>query len=291
MTEKKTVLIAEDDSVMAQALKRRCWQLGLEVKVAGEGAEALQILREDKPDLLISDIDMPVMDGISLCTNLIEDSSIEPLPVIVLTGSSDPSTIRRCVALGTHYIFKDYNLWPKLKTLITSLLEEEPEAASAPVGRISSAPKVLIVDDDKELLEALEIRLRSYGVETITATNGMQGYWTAIRVLPDVILTDFKMPQGSGDHMIVRLRDFTLTQEIPILVMSGRQVDGTKNRALERDMVGRRRASFFFHKPFEFAALIEELENHITITRRPSKKRSAMAREAPLPVHQDLAEG
>ena len=145
MTEKKTVLIAEDDSVMAQALKRRCWQLGLEVKVAGEGAEALQILREEKPDLLISDIDMPVMDGITLCSNLIEDSSIEPLPVIVLTGSSDPNTIRRCVALGTHYIFKDYNLWPKLKTLITSLLEEEPESASAPVGSVlASATKASI---------------------------------------------------------------------------------------------------------------------------------------------------
>ena len=187
-------------------------------------------------------------------------------------------------------IFKDLNLWSKLKTLINSLVESQPCEAAAAVGRVSSAPKVLFVDDDKEFVEALRIRFRPYGVETFVANNGMQGYWTAIRALPDVIITDYTMPQGNGEHMIVRLREFPLTRDIPIFVVTGRRIDGAKDRALQRDMTGRRGVSAFFHKPIEFDRLIEELGRHITFPRRPTKKRNPAKRQPSLPGHQDLAE-
>ncbi|HEX6245629.1 MAG TPA: response regulator, partial [Polyangiales bacterium] len=66
---KRTVVIAEDDLEVAQVLGRIVRALGHTTLIAHDGAEALEILRNNKADLLLSDIDMPRMDGITLLSH------------------------------------------------------------------------------------------------------------------------------------------------------------------------------------------------------------------------------
>ncbi|MFP4572409.1 MAG: response regulator [Desulfobacterales bacterium] len=91
----KAVLIIDDSSTMRKIVNRSLRQAGLEfdtVLEAGDGQEALDVLANEKPDIILSDINMPNMDGIEFLKKKAEDGSIRDIPVVMVTtegGSQD----------------------------------------------------------------------------------------------------------------------------------------------------------------------------------------------------------
>jgi DNA-binding response OmpR family regulator len=82
-------------------------------------------------------------------------------------------------------------------------------------------PTILCIDDDPQIPEAIRLRLRKYEVNVLCAYHGMHGFWLAMTERPDLIITDMRMPQGQGDHIIDCLRHNTDTRSIPVIVLSG----------------------------------------------------------------------
>jgi two-component system chemotaxis response regulator CheY len=96
----KKVLVVEDDLPI-------CWLLEnilshkYDVVVKNNGMEAYSWLsRKNIPDLILSDIKMPVMDGVELLENLTSSGLYRNIPVIILTGFDDPGTRKRCMDMG-----------------------------------------------------------------------------------------------------------------------------------------------------------------------------------------------
>ncbi len=91
----KSILIIDDSSTMRKIVNRSLRQAGLEfdtVFEAGDGVEALEILANEKPDIILSDINMPNMDGIEFLKKKGADPSIKDIPVVMVTtegGSED----------------------------------------------------------------------------------------------------------------------------------------------------------------------------------------------------------
>lgn len=81
--------------------------------------------------------------------------------------------------------------------------------------------RVLWVDDDPNLTSAYARQLRREGIEVIPASDGMQGYWLALTIEPDYIITDLRMPRWEGGDLIDCLSTNVKTSGIPRLVMSG----------------------------------------------------------------------
>src|SRR5690606_21393556 len=81
-------------------------------------------------DLIILDITMPDEDGLSIREEMLRESSLRDVPVIVLTGRTDSGTSRRCEELGTWYVPKKNDFWPELERLIHDLLELDAEPAT-----------------------------------------------------------------------------------------------------------------------------------------------------------------
>lgn len=275
MADKKTVLITDDDAAFVQALTRRCEGLGLQVETARDGLEAMVMVAKRPPDLLILDLDMPSVDGLTVAEKLVEDPRIPPFPVIIVTGRSDAHSIQRCKTLGSHYVFKDTRTWPKLEPMIGAIMglggSPSGTARAASVGdpqtdREASppdAPTILVVDDDREITKAISIRLKARGFDVLRASNGMQGYWRAIKNLPDAVITDYTMPEGSGERFLVRLKENAATKRIPVIVLTGKKFQGRADLALKREVVGRLGAVAFLAKPFDFDELLDELNRHI----------------------------
>lgn len=273
MLSSKRVLIADDDNDLIRALALRCRAHGVAVDAAPNGVTAIVKARKDPPDLLILDIGMPEADGFKVCDRLQElDSRI---PVIVMTGRTDDETCRRCEALGAHYVPKGGDMWEKLAPLMLSLLRtdardntaatHEPEQQDEEVN-VKLAPTVLLVDDDPAITKALKIRLQQHGLATIEASNGLEAYDCVLRHLPDVIITDYTMPAGSGDHLLIRLNRLERTKSIPVIVLTGQTFNGDTDVALRRDLLGRRGASAYLAKPVDFAELIGELARHVPLS-------------------------
>ena len=89
----KKVLIVEDEPTLSGAMKAKLEKEGYVVAIAKNGLEGLQMVSTEKPDIVLLDIVMPVMDGISLLRNLRRDPQAGGVPVIVLSNLSDSEDI------------------------------------------------------------------------------------------------------------------------------------------------------------------------------------------------------
>lgn len=116
------VLIVEDSPTQLLILKNLLENNGYKVERAVDGEDALTCARREKPDLIISDIFMPKMDGYELCEALKQDSHLRQIPVILLTTMSASESIVKALNTGADYFVpKPYNenyLISKIKSIL-----------------------------------------------------------------------------------------------------------------------------------------------------------------------------
>jgi CheY-like chemotaxis protein len=80
---------------------------------------------------------------------------------------------------------------------------------------------ILVIEDDDVARELMRIALERQGYSVVVAEDGVRGFEEAVRVRPDLIVTDIKMPAADGVHLVRRVRDTTELAETPILVTTG----------------------------------------------------------------------
>jgi CheY-like chemotaxis protein len=107
-TEKRKILILDDDRFLLNMYSMKFEKNGFEVKVAGGGPEALEILREGfSPDIMLMDLIMPVMDGFTFYETAKKEKLADNIIAIMLTNQGQVSDINRAKELGVHgYIVK-----------------------------------------------------------------------------------------------------------------------------------------------------------------------------------------
>ncbi|MCG8614895.1 MAG: response regulator [Desulfobacterales bacterium] len=95
-----------------------------DVMVAMDGEETLEMVEEERPDLILLDIMMPVMDGFEVCERLKADEATRDIPVIFLTGKADPEDKEKGMALGAiDYIIKPFDI-PDVQARVKTHLEK-----------------------------------------------------------------------------------------------------------------------------------------------------------------------
>jgi two-component system chemotaxis response regulator CheY len=120
------VLIVDDSSVMRKIVDRSLRQAGLqitEVYEAGNGAEALTRLGEHNVDLILSDINMPTMDGLELVRQLQTVESVKGVPIVMITTEAGESHVVQALSNGARgYIRKPFSP-DQIKERLIPLLE------------------------------------------------------------------------------------------------------------------------------------------------------------------------
>ena len=94
------VLIVEDTKTITSLLQVYLMGWGLEFVEAKDGEEGLRKARETRPDLILSDVRMPVMDGFELCAALRADPALRQTPVVLLTMLGDETSRQRGLLVG-----------------------------------------------------------------------------------------------------------------------------------------------------------------------------------------------
>ena len=103
--------------------------------------------------------------------------------------------------------------------------------------------KILIIDDDEDLLLGLTARLKANGYRVVVATDAITAITVARREAPDVVLLDPGIPAGDGLQVLDRIKVLPDLAETPIIVLSARDPSGNEKRALDAGAVA------FFQKP------------------------------------------
>ncbi len=113
-----------------------------------------------------------------------------------------------------------------------------------------TTPKILIVDDDPDLRQALRLRLRANDFETVQACDGYSAIAAAYKEKPNLIILDLGLPAGDGFVVLDRLQRDDKLSTIPVIVLTARDPQGNEMRALQNGAVA------FFQKPADNTELL-----------------------------------
>ncbi len=122
---------------------------------------------------------------------------------------------------------------------------------------MSKKTRVLLVDDDREIVRGMSIRLRAAGHDVTTAHDGQAGVEAAISSLPDAIVLDLRMPVMDGFTALGKLQENPQTRGIPVVVVSANAVERVKRQVLDSG------ARFFLEKPYDAAGLLAAIDRAI----------------------------
>jgi DNA-binding response OmpR family regulator len=104
MADAKRILVVEDTKSYSWLISQQLNKEGFLVSTAENGQEGLDIITDTKPDLILLDIEMPIMDGVTMAKKLKEQGS--EIPIIFLTNMSDMAHISEASDIATEYVVK-----------------------------------------------------------------------------------------------------------------------------------------------------------------------------------------
>jgi DNA-binding response OmpR family regulator len=110
--------------------------------------------------------------------------------------------------------------------------------------------KIMIVDDERELVRALTLRFKSAGFDVVHSGDGVTAMQIAIREQPDAIVLDIGLPGGDGHMVAERLRENSKTMSIPIVYLTARNSQRDMRRANQLGAAG------YIMKPFKAESLV-----------------------------------
>lgn len=134
--------------------------------------------------------------------------------------------------------------------------------------------KILVVDDNSELLELLRLGLKDAGFNVATAANGFEALQKARSLEPDLIVLDLVLPELDGFAVCETLRNDPATAAIPIIVLTGLSSEFTRYAGLEAG------ADQYVTKPVTPTELVSKIECVLAQSSRPAKLTRKTAKAA-----------
>lgn len=208
---KKTILVVDDDnasSYICETFLSGQYQ----ILSASSGREAVRMVQNGSIDLLLLDIEMPVMDGFAVFDEIRKTLKGVQIPVIFVTGKGDKKTVLKCRSKGADGFI--------VKPLKRDVLLAKVNEVFSYKDFVKSRKKVLVIDDNVDYLRIVRLYLQeTYEVMIINTTR------TAIEYLrhnePDVILIDYYMPLYNGGDILRIIKSGNLAPNAAIILMSG----------------------------------------------------------------------
>jgi CheY-like chemotaxis protein len=260
------ILIADDDPSVLRLLADRCTRLGFSVDTASNGMQLILKANKTKPDIVVIDVNMPEIDGLSACAHLLA-KGCWPTNAIVITGSRNRDMLTRCEDVGARYVRKGAKFWSDLEAAFAdfdSRLAGKLQRLNLDRGlpAVRKRPNLLLVDDDEDVARYLAARLKKCGLEVQYASNAEQAYRMACHDDPAIIVTDYFMPNGDADLLLQQLRSSTATDKIPVFVLTGRRLNAVIEQNLKRPIRGNPGAAEIFMKSEDTEPLFGALQKY-----------------------------
>ncbi|RIK84578.1 MAG: hypothetical protein DCC68_01070 [Planctomycetota bacterium] len=144
----KTILIADDDRDLVAALALRCQSLGLTPHVTYDAMSAVRMIDSLAPDIVMLDVNMPSGNGLAVCELVTSGRLLGDTPIIMLTGESQPETVRRCHEMCAYYVLKCPDVWERVGPLLQEILAKPPRQAKPAESEIVAATDAANGADD-----------------------------------------------------------------------------------------------------------------------------------------------
>jgi DNA-binding response OmpR family regulator len=243
--ERRLVLLADDSQLIHRHTVPILEESGYDVVSAHDGDQALALYDARRPDLVITDVEMPGRDGYTLCKEL---KARDPhLPVIICSALGEAHDLERGFDAGADdYLVKPAapeELLSRVRAMFAGL---EPGARE----------RVLVVDDSPAIRHLVADSLQRQGFAVTIAEDGLDGLEKVRQVGAQLVITDYDMPRMTGFELVHALKRDPQTRDIPVMMLTARD---TRRDQAQMRAVG---LTSYLVKPFSVdkcVAMVERL--------------------------------
>ena len=246
----KRVVVIDDAPVVREVIVKNLRKIGFEennVFQADDGLEGVNLLRAEKVDLIISDWNMPKMDGLELLRTIKDYPELASIPFIMITSETEKDKVDEAFKAGVNqYICKPFK---------PDYFEEKIQQT---LGKnLYGSKQVMVVDDSPVIRHIVEKQLKMLGFggfNFVGASNGIEALSMLEENKIDLIITDLHMPDMDGIEFVHEVRENEKTDLIPVLMITS---DYSPDKMLEAYEAG---VDEFMQKPFKVVALEEKVK-------------------------------
>ncbi len=284
------VLVVDDNQTNRLILKEMLAAWGMRPDVAADGKSALQSLSNayqyGSPfRLVITDMQMPEMDGISLCEKIRKSARFGDVPILLLSSSLRQGEATRCRELAiSGYLAKPVQPSELLDAILAALSktmvrqQPQPETHDSPQEK-GSKMKILLAEDNAVNRKLAVTLLRKRGYDVVVAENGRETLDVLEREKVDLVLMDVQMPVMDGFEAIhaIRTKEQSTGAHLPIIALTAHAMKGDRERCLAAG------ADEYVTKPIRLPELLSAIEH--------AGSPSAPAPPVPLPAAPAAATG
>ncbi|MFH1664747.1 MAG: response regulator [Candidatus Omnitrophota bacterium] len=233
---KRTILVVDDDRLNMKLAADLLEMNGFSVLKAVDGETAFEVLKTNKPDLVLLDIQLPGIDGYQVLKWIRQNKELDPVKVVAFTAAvmkEDEETIMRTGFDGL--IRKPIDTKDFINRIKSFIAEDKTRTVSGGTGGKARAAntKILVVDDDEEICKVLKELLSREGYGVDIALSGKEAIAKA-KSKYNIILIDAVMPEMGGDEICKEIMKVS-PESIPIL-MTGkidRDISGMERKFVE----------------------------------------------------------
>lgn len=236
LDEQVTTIVIVDDNPNDRRLIRRLLQSYKQYRVyeARDGEEAIQVIRDRRPDLIVSDLTMPGMDGFSLLARLKSEPEIAHIPVVIVSAKELTAQDRHQLDAYAASVWQKggFDTHHLIRHVIDELGQEppqngnhEPERANhpqAPLVPVAYTHTIVIIDDNandrrlaRRMIQSTEARY-----DVVEAASGREGLKAIYHHHPDLILLDLNLPDLDGSSILEQLQRDAKLSEMPVIIYS-----------------------------------------------------------------------
>ncbi len=232
-------ILTVDDSktirlIVAKALRSH----DCEVFEAANGSEGLAMAERERPDVIILDLTMPVMDGAEMLAKLKANPDLKGIPVIMLTAEAGRETVLRIAKMGV----RDYLIKPfkdeALVERIGRVVELREKAEEITPKRFDEPLAVLVVDDKPAIVEQIRNGLAdtTWNIQSRPTPALAMDYCNG--TVPDALLVSLSLPDGGAYTLFRQVRTSPRLKSLPVFALSVKTAADEQARAQQAGFTG-----------------------------------------------------
>ncbi len=271
----KQILIVEDDPLNMKLVRTILSFRSVDILEATEAETGLSLAEEHHPDLILMDIQLPGMDGLSATRRIKNQPDIQDIPIVALTSHAMEGDEQKAIAAGCDaYITKPIRRMAFLEIIDQYLGQTESKPKKPSLKKNRHQDRILIVDDEPLNIKLIAGKLHAENYEILTALSGKKALKIIDEHRPDIILLDIMMPDMNGYEVTRRLKSNPKTAHIPIILVTA------LNQPEHKQMGMKAGADEFLNKPVNTLELLARVKSLIRLNRFHEQLKSRIQTES-----------
>ncbi|HUS35921.1 MAG TPA: response regulator [Verrucomicrobiae bacterium] len=235
---KPKILTVDDSKTIRLIVAKTFKAFDCDIFEASNGVEGLAIAAREKPNVIILDLTMPVMDGAEMLAKLKANPELKTIPVIMLTAEAGRENVLRIAKLGV----RDYLIKPFKETMLIDrvgrVVELRPAGGELAAKRFDDPLQIIVVDDKPAIVEQIRHGLSDTPWNIQSKPTVGQAMEICNILAPDAILVSLALADNAGFSLFQMIKASPRLKNVPIFALSVKTATDEQARAQQCGFAG-----------------------------------------------------